>query len=298
MSIDKLLFVLRSGEFKEELHPRGQKNTDKGGQFVSKEGDGATNSDAPNKTSWIDHVPGMTYNTSKDYAPDDPERNKIYQQYIQDAMRDKPSISPEGRPVAIFSVGGPASGKSTFAKVLGPQFQSVHIDADEARAYLPEYQQSMKARARDAGTITQAEAQKMAYYKLMPEAFKQRKNIIIDGSGANFARYSEAMETARKLGYQVYVRGSYVDFNTAKTRAARRAEVEGRNVPDDVIHELSTGAYQNFKSYSEIADDFELWDNNANGQPPKLVWSGNKNSGQKIADQTFLNNFLKEYARH
>ena len=69
-----------------------------------------------------------------------PERAALHQRIISGILAGH---KPQDHPVATFFGGGPAAGKSTALKSTHPD--SAHIDPDEIKAQLPEYQQMLDA---------------------------------------------------------------------------------------------------------------------------------------------------------
>lgn len=98
---------------------------------------------------------------------------KVFAEHLE--RHGRPVPSGLETPTVTFMAGMPGAGKSTAAKDLDASPNSISIDPDRMKAYLPEYNNGLgsNALARESGDIAD---------KLMEYAASKRMNIVIDGT--------------------------------------------------------------------------------------------------------------------
>jgi predicted ABC-type ATPase len=180
------------------------------------------------------------------------------------AMHEEKFIKPafEGRktareldmkPVAILTMGGPASGKGTILKELDKRgldkSMFVHVDPDEVKGKLPEYEKSVPNHKEGKGgqkgdgtgaTFKGAAAQvheesSHVAKEIERQAIEKGHNVIIDGTGGNAKAMVERIKGLEAKGYHVEMHHAHLDPEEGIKRAAGRAEGSGRFVPEEVI---------------------------------------------------------------
>ena len=173
-----------------------------------------------------------------------------------------------GAPSARFSAGGPASGKSS---VVQPTSNEVHIDLDQLREQIPEYQRMIQQGERSAPFLSQKEAHDMAAL-LTAEATDRGLDVVIDGTG-RAPDFPDQLLDFVDRGYRVAV--SYVDIPTdeaIKREQDRRAKT-GRGVNHDFLRDVHGQVARRFKDVLRLAKegdvDLELWDNT--GTKPERI---------------------------
>lgn len=196
-----------------------------------------------------------------------PARKALRDKIVNDAIGN---AQPSEHPVATFLGGGPASGKGT---AIGPQEGSVHIDADEIKQQLPEYQQMLDAGDRNAAAYVHEESS-MLSKRIAAEAAQRKLDYTLDGTGdSSYDKMAGKVMTAKANGHTAIAKYVTVDPDTAVERAMKRAQRTGRMVPESVIRETHADVSRVFKQAidNDLFDSAELWDNN--GTEPKLVGS-------------------------
>lgn len=131
--------------------------------------------------------------------------------------------------------------------LLPPRENTVHIDVDEIKELLPEYNEMRKAGDRYAALAVHRESGDIAA-KLSDRARAQGLNVIMDGTGdGEHGQFSHDLALMRDHGYTVDV--IYVDIPTdiAVARAVERAEEKGRFVPIPVVRQQHRAVSRNFR---------------------------------------------------
>lgn len=219
---------------------------------------------------------------------------KIAHEKIAHEFLDHVKPVPENEaPVAMVMMGGSASGKSTAVKknLHVNEEQFVKLDADEVKGMIPEYTHAVANSAKNAAALAHEESSDVMKM-IRGRAMDQRKNIIMDGTGANQKGYADFMKTLKDRGYHVHLVYTDTDKEVAIKRARDRAEKTGRHIPEHFIHHAYDKIPGNFIPLTEHADEFTMFDTRTPGGRP--VWT--KHAGEeKIHDPEFVNAFRSRY---
>jgi len=216
-----------------------------------------------------------------------PERAALHQRIISGILAGH---KPQEHPVATFFGGGPASGKSTALKATHED--TAHIDPDDIKAQLPEYQQMTDAKDPRAAAYVHEESSLIAR-KATRQAQKRRLNFTLDGTGdSDVAKMAGKVDDARKHGYMT--EGKYVTVGTGEAvkRAKARAAATGRHVPETFIRETHAAVSDTYAKAAKMGlfDKTELWDNN--GPDPALVAHKEPGGAFTVADEAAWRAFL------
>jgi predicted kinase len=177
------------------------------------------------------------------------ERKKLHDKIINDLFEGVKCVS-KGQPIAIFTGGSPASGKSFFITKNAEYLQNnriFHLDADEIRAKLPEYE-GWNANS------THLETQDIVnslLEKLGDGAC--RYDFIYDGTMNKAKKYFGLIQKVKDMGYKTYIIFMDIPYEEAKRRALDRYKRTGRFVPMEVIDDFFTEV--NGKSKGKAALD-------------------------------------------
>lgn len=258
---------------------------------------------------WIDHLEGLPQHTVLDHwsedevdwsdprgpwvisPPSDPERRKLHDEIKRKFLAGTTPVPPGIKPVAVFTMGGPSSGKSSLLEQEGATSKyldnAVRIDCDKIKEQIPEYQKAIDASAKDAAKMVHAES---AYVMgdLREQAVEERRNVIIDGTGVNATDYRDQMERFKARGYHVVLAMPQVDKAKAMERGAMRAEKEGRWVPEHIYHDAYDRVQKNFLDIQDAANEAYLFD--TNDFPPTLKWQRSGTETQEH-DPEWMSNF-------
>jgi predicted ABC-type ATPase len=193
-----------------------------------------------------------------------PERKTLHTNIISESLKGK---TPVDKPVAYLMGGGPASGKSSALRDGGVDVpeNTVHIDSDEIKAKLPEYQEMTAAGDTRAAAFIHEESSAVSK-DLQKQAASGGYNTLLDGTGdGSIESLERKVEVMRSAGQKVVAHYVTVDTETAVQRAMARAQKTGRLVPEQFIR-------NNHADVSRVApeavarglfDEFTLWDTNS-----------------------------------
>jgi len=179
-----------------------------------------------------------------------PERKILHENIINKLFEGVKCVKNE-KPIAVFTGGSPASGKSSFLKKNSDYLLSneiFHLDADEIRAMLPEYQ---GWNANSTHTETQDIVNELLS---MIGSETCRYDLIYDGTMNKAKKYFELIKKVKNLGYETYIIFMVVPYAEAKRRALGRYQRTGRFVPMEVIDDFFT-LLSNGKTKGEDALD-------------------------------------------
>lgn len=204
-----------------------------------------------------------------------PARLALHQRIIENMLQGKGVHSGDAQ--AIFTAGGPASGKSGLVKTGDSAFERsigrestvnmpgdvVHADPDIIRTQLPEYQDLVKAGRSDASSLTHEEASFLAK-QLTRIALGRQHHILVDTVGdSGPGKFAAKIEQAKRAGHKVSVHYATTDVENALRRAAKRAEETGRAVPEDYLRsahrDVSTRFAQDISGDKLAIKDGELF---------------------------------------
>lgn len=189
---------------------------------------------------------------SSDYLP---ERQDLHRQIVDDLLADKvPQRDDSGfvQPTAYFMAGGTASGKSTFLRQhadelgLPPEESTVHVDPDQIKESLPEYQELKRLGDPYAAQAVHRESGDIARLAI-DQATAAGFNVVIDGTGnSSPGEFVEQLTRMNENGYAVDV--TYVDvaLETATDWSLDRAERDGRGVPIPLVFNIHASVSRNF----------------------------------------------------
>jgi predicted ABC-type ATPase len=199
-----------------------------------------------------------------------PSRRKLHADIIN-TFKDEVVCITEGKPIAIFMGGSPASGKSSFLRKYSPYLlkeEILKVDADEIRAMLPEYEGYNAAQ-------THLETKDIVNTLLsdrnigIPCDF----DLIYDGTMNSVKSYIPLMDILRKRGYKIFI--VYMD-NVPKDvvikRALERYRKTGRFVPLEVIEDFYAKGKTAFNELKKDVDGFMVID--ASNQDYKIIEQG------------------------
>lgn len=219
-------------------------------------------------------------------------RTKLHQEAISAHTEGK--TKGHDRPHAIVMMGGPGSGKGTVLKKImgkGAMDNYVHVDPDEMKQRVPEYQIARARNAKDAASVGHEESSHMAV-KLHQHAVAARHNILLDGTGKNAKKHIAKIKALKAAGYHVTVISPHIGVEEGVARVSQRADRSGRFVPTDVVR----GAYGkipgNFHDVAAHADDAMLIDNH-NG--PRVMWHKDED-GEHVSHADHYSRFREDAA--
>jgi len=150
---------------------------------------------------------------------------------------------------AIMTMGLPGSGKSTVLHNEYNVSEYTMIDPDEIKKSNPDYDPKAPELVHD---WSQAEAN-----RVLNEAIRDSKNIIIDGTGTNSEKMVKRINELHSFGYSVEVLYVKVNIKTSLERNRKRE----RSVPEAVIYEKAGLISTSFEIVSSYADSVKIINN-------------------------------------
>lgn len=197
------------------------------------------------------------------------ERQALHERIVSNLLQGK---SSHKQPEAIFTAGGPASGKSSLEKHghLVLPGDVVHANPDVVREMLPEYQQLKAAGREDAAGLTHEEASHLA--KVVTRvALARQHHLLVDSVGDSGAgKFAGKINAAKAAGYKTSVHYTTIHTAEAIRRADKRGQRTGRFVDHGVITSAHQAVSQRFPEVASIPGvHVRVFDNN--GAKPHLI---------------------------
>jgi ppGpp synthetase/RelA/SpoT-type nucleotidyltranferase/predicted ABC-type ATPase len=267
------------------------------------------------KRNWVDHKPGLPKQTIDKYRMDEPDgthsyvmsRKPIHDKILEAFMGGKQPVPKDRKKTAFVMMGGPASGKTTLAKLIaGKKFgKFINVNPDDVREMLPEYQEAIdfkddsgkQVSAKDASAMTHEEASDIAG-EVYNRAIDGNFNLVFDGTGKNVDKHRARVASLKDHGYHVVLLMPHLDLETALVRAGDRAEHRGRTVPEPMMREAYPKMPGNFESVARTADEFHLYHSGGPvTKPPQIVWSGGEGKKDKVHHPELFQQFQEEAKR-
>lgn len=159
---------------------------------------------------------------------------------------------------AVFMAGSPGSGKSTVRRALFGGMGLKLVDADEIRAaYLK------------LGKGGDYEVYGDVIKRQRQSYMDRRLGIIMDTTAWWLPGVVNTTKELQALGYQVGMVQVYTPLSEALERVRRRAEIEGRDVPEQDVLKRYEALQRNTRDYIELFGD-AYWFVDNSGRTPKV----------------------------
>jgi len=159
---------------------------------------------------------------------------------------------------AVFMAGSPGSGKSTVRRILFGGLGFKTVDPDEIRAAWIKL--GREGDYQKYGEIVRK--QRQSY-------MDQRLGLIMDTTAWWLPSIKETTHQLQDMGYDVGMVHVWTPLDVAMTRVANRAQLTGRDVPDEEITKRYQALKDNTKHYVEMFGD-HYWFVDNSGEQPKL----------------------------
>lgn len=227
------------------------------------------------------------------------ERRKLHSTIIKEVFKGhKPYTSGQTK-VAMFTGGGPATGKSTFTKNVEEYYQNddnpVILDADALKERLL-YADTGKTQLDDE-TSTYYHSESVILQKRLYEiAVQNDYPVLLDGTAVRYDKFMEKVQQAVDGGYTTKMRFMTADPNSLLDGSLDRYDKTGRIVPLNRILEASEQAQTVIPQLFNAIDDFRVYDRT--GSKITLIAKGGK--GKKIvkADDKLWDNMQEPNRYH
>jgi hypothetical protein len=163
--------------------------------------------------------------------------------------------TPQANPQAVYTAGGPASGKSGLAgqdtgnpeRNLEIPAGSVYVNPDDIKERMGTYNalQSM-GRSDIAASATHEESSDIAK-ALTATAIDGQRNMVVDGVGdSGVGKFGDKIRDSINNGYSTEVRYAYLPLGTAMQREAARADTTGRKVDSGYLVAAHAGVSRSY----------------------------------------------------
>ena len=166
-----------------------------------------------------------------------PKRLELHDKIINEMFENVKCVNKGEKPIAIFTGGSPASGKSFFLSKNADYLLEddiFHLDADEIRSKFPEYK-GWNA------NITHLESQDIVNTILDNiGSEKCRYDFIYDGTMNKAKKYFPLIKKMKELGYKTFIIFMDIPYAEARKRVLQRYQKTGRYVPVEVIDDFFT----------------------------------------------------------
>lgn len=224
-----------------------------------------------------------------------PERQALHDGIVADFFKGK---KPVKKPLSRMTGGGPAAGKSSIfrdGKVSAVKKNSVKIDSDEIKKFLPEY--NLKNQFDDVKAAAFAhEESSFISKRIMKEAAEKKYNMFFDGTGDSSIESLRKKAKVMRSGGQKLT-ADYVTVDTAEAvrRNVARFKKTGRMVPNEFVAQTHSNISQILPQTlkEDLFDEVTLWDTNTQGKTIKVM-SKIKGGETKIYRQDLWEDFLNK----
>jgi hypothetical protein len=190
-----------------------------------------------------------------------PERQRLHDAIIASYFT---AATPVKRPETVVIGGGPASGKSTALKAILQRKNFIHVDADDIKQILPEFNEGVKAGDDTIGTKVHEEST-LIQKAVVARATAEGYNLIIDGTGDHsYDRLAQKVTSYRTPGRKISAYYTTVDIEEAIRRAHERGKGSGRFVPEEYNREAHRNVSSVFATalQNRLFDEANLFDTN------------------------------------
>lgn len=208
----------------------------------------------------------------------DPERvSGVHEPYYAATLKGVPTSAS---PTVYMTGGGPASGKTT-GLLNNPQAgipgtaKAAHINADDAKEYIPEYRAGVKAGNKAAASYAHEESSYMSKVG-MARALGSGHDVVYDSvADSGIAKLSSKVQQMREQGAK-RVEASYatLDVKEAIRRSDVRAMATGRFVPHAFIEAAHADVARTTLAAvnTGVFDSLKVFDTGGPlGKPPRLI---------------------------
>lgn len=237
---------------------------------------------------------GKVLDTFAQHAPNGrihPEREKLHYKIISHFLGD---TRPQEKPQAMFTAGGPASGKTALLDMPGAPKDHVMVNPDLIREMLPEYDELKAKRPDIASSGTHSEASHLAGV-IMQAAIASKRNFIVDGVGdSSPGKFAKKIQRAQAAGHQVQVRYAHTPVPEAERRERKRFEKTGRRVPTPVLRAKHAEVSQRYGEVAKLKGvSVHVFDTGGKqGEPLPLISTVGPDGKMKVHNEKLHNEFL------
>lgn len=175
---------------------------------------------------------------------------------------------------AIIIGGAPGTGKSTqrlngFGGRIPSRSEAAHVDIDEMKQLIPEYNGYISRGNTHAAGATHTESQNLSF-STISEAIRQELDIVFDSSG-QFNNDPGTLSKLRNAGYNIEAHYFVGDRDVLLSRIRQRAQETGRSVPESYVDIIQSNLRMIMAAEMGNFDDYSLWLNDSGDNPILLA---------------------------
>jgi len=219
----------------------------------------------------------------------------MHKQIVADATA---SVPASGEPTFYMMGGGPAAGKSSIIRNGDVKHPEKHVLAnpDDLKMDIPEYRDGLAAGDRNAAANAHEESSYLNK-QVMASARSNSQDVVWDGTGNHSIEKLESqVRPFREAGYKVQADYVTCDTEEAVSRAKKRAEKEGRAVPESEIRRTHASVSEIWPEAVSrgLFDRSDLYDTSAGGKPIRIASA--RGTKLEIHDEAAYKRFLDKAA--
>ena len=160
-------------------------------------------------------------------------KSKDFRNLLIKKFADPEVYKADANPITVLMAGSPGAGKTEFSKQFIHKFEElfkikiVRIDADDLRSLFPQYI------GKNSHIVQGACA--LGVEKLYDAVLKNRQNVVLDGTFANYEKSIDNIDRSLRKGREVDVFYIFQDPALAWDFTKQREYLEGRNIPKDAF---------------------------------------------------------------
>lgn len=180
--------------------------------------------------------------------------------------------APTGRaPIAYVMGGGGGSGKGYVSSILRQsgdiaEDNVVHIDPDNIKQAIPEYQEIVTAGDHRAAAVVHQESSMLAD-RALERGISGKYDLLLDKTLGNEGKGVAYIQRLKDAGYEVRLFGVTAPPLQALRNASARAHTTGRYVPTEALLTAHKGFNEAFPVYARMVDSARLYENDGVGEP-------------------------------
>ena len=218
------------------------------------------------------------------------QRRELHEKILDEKLS---KVKSSDKPIAILTGGGSGSGKTSVieASLGNMKDQMVHVDADDIKKSIPEYNELVAKDSPTAAAQAHDESSDLSS-ELINRSIAEKKPFLYDSTMKNKEKFERLAKKLKENGYEVHIVFADCPLEEAKARAAARAKITGRKVPDSVIEESHSGAISGLKHLSKFADSTSVF-STAGKPPPRLAYSKSGKPPKTTTDKTLYRDMKK-----
>lgn len=225
-----------------------------------------------------------------------PERKKLHESILNNILDGVKSIPPpEGhKPMAVFTAGGPGSGKSSMVKAAHEKFgkEMAQIAADEVKKEIPEYSSELAKGNEDAAIVVHEESTDIAA-EAIERCIESGKPFMLDSTFKNIPKFEKMIGRLKSKGYECHVLYAHCPADEAVRRSKERQKKTGRKVDEKVVVEGNHQAKSALYHLGGLVDSTSVFDTTARGAPPPALIFHHDASKKSAKDFDQVKNLVK-----